>query len=231
MIAASPIDALNPPVHTDLHEFVRYRKKMEMSKTELLIATRNSGKTREFRELLQKAPVILRSLDDFPEIGDVEESGTTFEENASLKAAEYAKRSGILTAADDSGLEVAALGGLPGVRSARFGGASANYDAKMSLLLDSINAVGGGDRRARFVSVIALALPSGEVIHLSRGECEGVIAFEPRGGNGFGYDPIFIPNGLTRTFGELPDSEKSQISHRAKATATFIRYLLDFIGL
>lgn len=186
---------------------------------------------REFRELLQNSPVILRSLDDFAEIGDVEESGSTFEENASLKAAEYAKRSGLLTAADDSGLEVAALGGLPGVRSARFGGTETSYDAKMSMLLESLNAVNGDDRHARFVCVIALAQPDGEVLYLSRGECEGMIATEQRGENGFGYDPIFIPMGHTHTFGELSDSEKSQISHRAMATATFIRYLLDFIGL
>lgn len=194
----------------------------------LLVATGNMGKLRELRELLAGVPVTLLSLNDVDAGPEIAETGETFDENAMLKALGYAQRTGLLTVADDSGLAVDALGGSPGVLSARYGGAGLGYPEKMKLLLDEMRVANAG-RRARFVCSIALASPDGEAIFTSQGVCEGAIAEVPRGLLGFGYDPIFIPDGYDLTFGELSSDAKSEISHRARAVKIFVRYFLDFI--
>lgn len=196
----------------------------------LLIATRNKGKLNEFAGLLTGLPVRLYGLAEFENIGEIEETGATFEENAALKARGYAIRSGIWALADDSGLEVEALGGRPGVYSARYEGSEAGYEQKIAALLKEIEAAGDTERRARFVSVIAIADERGAIRFVAEGVCPGRIAGAPRGQNGFGYDPVFIPEGLGQTFGELSPDTKAQISHRALASAKIIRYLRDFTG-
>lgn len=173
----------------------------------------------------------LLTLDDFPEIVEIEETGRTFEENARLKASGYAMQTGIHSLGDDSGLEVAALGDRPGVFSARYGGIEASYAQKMSLLLAEFEATGDTLRRARFVSSMAVAEPGGKILFTAEGICEGKIALKPLGSGGFGYDPLFIPEGYDATFGELPDAVKRQISHRALAFEQIIPLLRHFAAL
>ena len=183
----------------------------------LLIATRNAGKMRELRRLLRGAPHEIVSLDDLGIEGEIEETGATFEENAALKAEGYGALSGALTLADDSGLEVDALGGAPGVRSARYGGADAPSDAdRVALLLANLAGTPDADRSARFRCVIAIAAPGGRTRFYS-GSCEGRIAAAPRGSNGFGYDPVFEFPELGKTMAELPEERKNALSHRARA--------------
>ena len=146
---------------------------------------------------------------------DVEETGDTYEENAAIKARAFASASGLLTLADDSGLEVDALGGAPGVRSARYSTTGSDSD-NVDLLLKNLSQVSDEARTARFVCVVAIAGPS-EDIEFSRGECEGAIARERRGEGGFGYDPVFLPSGRDVTMAQLPMEEKNYISHRARA--------------
>jgi XTP/dITP diphosphohydrolase len=190
-----------------------------MSETfELLVATHNAGKVREYASLLSDVPLLrIRGLSEFPHITEVEETGATFEENAALKARAYAAHTGLWTLADDSGLEVDALGGAPGVFSARYGGLPASDAQRTALLLKELEATNDPLRRARFVCVIAIVHPSEENLHLFRGQCEGRIARSPRGSQGFGYDPVFIPDGHQQTFAELPAELKHQLSHRARA--------------
>ena len=185
-------------------------------KPKLLIATRNRGKMRELRQLLGGAPHEIASLDDLGIADEIEETGATFEENAALKAEGYSLLSGLLTLADDSGLEVDALGGEPGVRSARYAGADASDADRVSLLLKNLEGTGADDRTARFRCVIAIAAP-GERTRLYSGVCEGRIAAEPRGDNGFGYDPVFDFPELGMTMAELPSERKNAVSHRARA--------------
>ena len=194
----------------------------------LLIATHNPGKVREFRNLLRDLPLRLAALSDFPDIPEVKETGKTFKDNAYIKAVGYAIASQSRVLADDSGLEVDVLGGAPGVLSARFAGDYTTSAEKIARLLAAIDAADDGDRRARFVSHIALADPAGTVLYEAEGVCEGTIAESPKGSNGFGYDPIFIPVGFTETFGELDHNVKQRISHRALAVAKIIRFLRDF---
>jgi XTP/dITP diphosphohydrolase len=203
----------------------------QSAKLNLLIATHNAGKLNEFAGFLTGLPIRLQSLKEYENIGEVEETGVTFEENAVLKARGYALRAGIWAMADDSGLEVEALGGRPGVYSARYAGSAAGYGQKMAALLNELSETGDPDRRARFVSVITIADEQGEIKFLAEGICAGTIARAPRGKNGFGYDPVFIPDGFGQTFGELTAGVKDQISHRARATAKIIRYLRDFTGV
>ena len=198
---------------------------------ELLIATNNPGKVKELEQLLGKVPVVLRSLGDFTNVTEVEETGSTFAENAILKARGYALQTGMTALADDSGLEIAALNNAPGVLSARYAGENADFDKKMSRLLLEMNEAVDRGRSAQFVCVMALADASGEILFTATGICKGNIALGPRGSGGFGYDPIFMPIGYDRTFGELPDKIKHEISHRAKASALIIRFLLDFIAI
>ena len=185
-------------------------------KPKLLIATRNEGKMRELRQLLGGVPHEIASLDDLGIADEIEETGATFEENAALKAEGYSQLSGLLTLADDSGLEVDALGGAPGVRSARYAGADASDADRVSLLLKNLEGTGADDRTARFRCVIAISAP-GERTRLYSGVCEGRITAEPRGDNGFGYDPVFDFPELGMTMAELPSERKNAVSHRARA--------------
>ncbi|HEY0078730.1 MAG TPA: RdgB/HAM1 family non-canonical purine NTP pyrophosphatase [Pyrinomonadaceae bacterium] len=194
--------------------------------SELLVATRNAGKVREFASLLSDTPQLrIRGLSEFPRTTEVEETGSTFEENASLKARAYAAQTGLWTLADDSGLEVDALGGAPGVFSARYGGLPATDSDRTALLLKNLETVPDHRRRARFVCVIAVFRPSTGALNLFRGQCDGHIAHAPRGTHGFGYDPVFVPDGYSQTFGELPSELKHHLSHRARA----LRPALDFV--
>lgn len=194
---------------------------------ELLVATNNAGKVSELSQLLSDFPLRLRLLSDFAGVAEAEETGETFAENASLKALHYSTHSGLLTLSDDSGLSVAALGGAPGVRSARYAGRAATYAERMTQLLGEITATGDAERRARFVCVIAVADPSAGTLHTFEGVCEGRIAHAPRGTGGFGYDPLFIPDGHDRTFGELPTEVKHTLSHRARALALAAQHLRE----
>jgi XTP/dITP diphosphohydrolase len=193
---------------------------------ELLVATHNEGKTRELSELLAGVPLKLRNLSEFPWVAEAEETGATFEENAVIKARHYSSLTGLWTLADDSGLEVEALGGAPGVYSARYGGRGISYVERMALLLEALAATGDRGRRARFVCVIALADPRSGEVETFEGVCEGRIADEPRGSGGFGYDPLFIPEGHARSFGELPPEIKQSLSHRARALSQARRHVL-----
>lgn len=197
---------------------------------ELLVATNNAGKVAEFAELLRDLPVTLRGFKDLAGVTEVEETGATFEKNAVLKARGYALQAGMWALADDSGLEIEALGGRPGVLSARYAGEGTGFDEKIRLLLGELAETGDNNRRARFVCVIALADERGIVKYLAEGVCPGRIALAPSGMNGFGYDPIFIPDEFEQTFGELSSETKEEISHRALASVKIIRFLRDFIG-
>jgi XTP/dITP diphosphohydrolase len=212
----------------------------------LLIATSNKGKVAEIASLLEGLDCRAIGLDDLPEVPPpVEETGTTFVENALIKADYYHAATGLLTLADDSGLEVDALGGRPGVYSARYGGESLSSAQQIELLLEEMKGAPEGKRTARFVCVVALvgktsnkrshvwrpdeALVDAEVGPRIRqtfeGRCEGKIALAPRGAGGFGYDPIFIDAELGRTFAELSPREKSSRSHRGKALRAAVDYL------
>lgn len=182
----------------------------------LLLATRNPGKARELAQLLGELPFKLISLEEAGISETVEETGSTFEENAVIKAKAYVSLSGLLTLADDSGLEVDALGGRPGVLSARYGSPELSDEERLDLLLQELKDVPWEKRTARFRCVIALAWPSGEV-RTVEGIVEGVIQYKPEGSNGFGYDPIFhVPNRRCTT-AQLPSTEKNLISHRGQA--------------
>ncbi len=187
---------------------------------QILAATTNKHKIQEFQAMLDASAdssrVGIISPDTIKGFPEIIENGTSFEENARIKAGQAARYADMAAFADDSGLEVKALGGAPGIYSARYGGENATYAEKMAKLLDELKNF--DDRRARFVCVIALAY-RGDIVETFRGEVTGRIAFEPRGTDGFGYDPIFIPDGYDKTFGELGEDVKSKISHRARAFA------------
>jgi XTP/dITP diphosphohydrolase len=185
-------------------------------KTRLLIATRNPGKLREYERLLAALPLALTYLNSEGITHEVEESGETFAENAIRKAQEYARISGLLTLADDSGLEVDALGGEPGVHSARYAGQEADDEDRYCLLLERMLCVPWEERGARFLCVVAVAEPEGET-YTAAGTCEGVIALAPQGDYGFGYDPVFYLPEHGRTMAQLPTEVKNRISHRARA--------------
>ncbi len=197
---------------------------------ELLIATTNSGKFAELRQMLDNPRIDLKRLDDFPSVVDVDETALSFAGNASLKACGYALQTGVATIADDAGLEVNALNGRPGVLSARYGG-DTSFAEKMKLLLTEIEQSGTGDRQARFVCSIAISDKNGTLIHSEEGVCTGTIAREPRGDGGFGYDPIFVPSGYEETFGELRETIKREIGHRGRAFAKILPYLQHFMDV
>jgi XTP/dITP diphosphohydrolase len=184
----------------------------------LLLATNNRGKAREYKSLLSGVPFELVTPAEVAITTEVAETGQSFEENAKLKAATLAAESRLLTLADDSGLEVDALGGEPGTLSARYAGENASDSDRVNYLLAKMQDVHEGKRQARFVCVIAIATPQGDVEFCS-GECQGVIALKPKGNRGFGYDPVFYLPELGRTMAELPPEEKNRISHRGKAAA------------
>ena len=183
----------------------------------LLLATTNPGKVREYLKLLEGIPLQVVTLEEVAISGVVEETGATIEENAALKAREYARLSCLLTIADDSGLEVEALGGEPGVRSARYAGDVSDQE-RNRVLLARLESTPEERRRARFRCVIAIASPDGS-LESSEGTCEGFIAREPRGEYGFGYDPIFYLPDPGKHMAELPLEVKNRISHRARAMA------------
>ena len=183
----------------------------------LLLGTRNPGKVKEITTILEDSGWTFSSLQEFEQVGPAAEDGVTYAENAIAKARFYAAATGLLALADDSGLEVAALGGAPGVYSARYAGDNASDADRRELLLAKLAKVDSGDRRARFVAAVAIVDPNGVVLNLSEGICEGSITFESRGTSGFGYDPLFVPDGYDQTFAELPDEVKNGISHRARA--------------
>jgi XTP/dITP diphosphohydrolase len=193
----------------------------------LLLGTRNSGKAIEIKSILSGSGWSFSSLEEFPSVGEAEENFVTFAENAIAKAQFYAAATGLCALADDSGLEVTALGGAPGVFSARYAGANASDADRRSLLLSELTKVSEPDRHARFVAVVAIANPDGTVLNLSEGICNGSITFTPRGTGGFGYDPLFIPDGHNQTFAELPDTVKNLISHRARALMGTKDFLLS----
>lgn len=187
---------------------------------QIIIGTHNRKKQREIEQILLGLPVSLRSLCDYPAAPEVDESGTTFEENAVKKATQLADALGQWVMADDSGLEVEALAGRPGVHSARYAGPEQNDARNIAKLLEEMKDVPQARRAARFVCVIALAAP-GKTLFTVRGECTGQITFAPRGHNGFGYDPVFFYPPLGKTFAELEPSIKNQVSHRARALNEF----------
>jgi XTP/dITP diphosphohydrolase len=180
----------------------------------LLVATTNENKVREIRALLDGVAVL--TLDAWPALAAPEETGRTFEENARQKAVYYAAATGELTVAEDSGLEIDALGGVPGVESARYGGADLPYPEKFARIYDALRANGRLDSPARFVCALALVRDH-RVLFETRGTIEGVIAPEPRGGGGFGYDPIFFYPPYGRTLAEVPQEAKAAVSHRGAA--------------
>lgn len=185
-----------------------------MQKISLVIATRNKGKTVEIRELLKDFPVEVRNLDDFGSIPLIEEDGDTFDENAYKKSSLTAKVLGMPALADDSGLIVDALDGYPGVYSARYAGTDASDKDRCEKILGEM--AGKTDRKARFECVISIAVPTGPALTYEA-RCEGLIAEQSSGSNGFGYDPIFYYPPLGKTFAELTQEEKNKVSHRGKA--------------
>lgn len=202
---------------------------------EILIATRNSGKIHEIREALRSLPVKLRRLDEFPKVSSIEEVGQTYQENAALKALGYSRQTGLCALADDSGLEVDALGGMPGVFSARFGGEEATDAERIEKLLRTLSEHPNAKRTARFVCCVALAGWQGDEqpttqadpheLKVTKAMCEGNIANAARGTNGFGFDPVFVPESYSMTFAELPHEVKATISHRALALKAMRRFL------
>ncbi len=193
----------------------------------LLLATRNPAKVREYSLLLQGIPFQLTSLAEEGINIEVIEAGETLELNARLKATAYANEGQLLTLADDSGLEVDALEGAPGSLSARYAGEGASDRERIELLLSQLNYVPWENRSARFRCVIAIALSSRRV-EICEGECQGVIALEPRGNQGFGYDPIFFLPELGKTMAELSVEKKNKVSHRGEA-AQKARQVLEYL--
>lgn len=200
----------------------------------VLVATRNRGKLAELERLfVGVGELSLVSLDAFPEVPEVVEDGATFAANAEKKAREYADATGLPTIADDSGLEVDALGGAPGVLSARYAGESATDAANNAKLLAALADVPDHARTARFRCVLAFVDPRGALgpqAHLEEGTVEGAILHASRGTNGFGYDPLFLPRGGTRTTAELPSDEKDRLSHRGQAARKLARFLSGYWG-
>ena len=207
---------------------------------EILIATHNPGKIREVQEAMYSLPVKMRYLDEFAHVSLVPELGKTYEENAVLKALGYAKQTGVCALADDSGLEVDAFGRKPGIYSARFGGENVSDHLRVQRLITALTGHKSTDRGARFVCCMALAgwKPTLErrrseeprLLTVTEANCEGAITSQPRGMNGFGFDPVFVPKGYLATFAELPDEVKARISHRAKALASIRTFLRRWLG-
>lgn len=188
-----------------------------MIRRKLLVATHNAGKVAEYSAMLAALEVEWVGLEDAGISFDVEETGDTFLANAILKAKAYASLSGLLTLAEDSGLEVDALDGAPGIYTARYGGPELSHTQRFMYLLDNMVGVADMHRTARFRCVIALVGPDGEFYGTSSGVCEGVISFEPLGDGGFGYDPVFYLPELGMTMAQLAAEEKHAISHRGRA--------------
>jgi XTP/dITP diphosphohydrolase len=189
---------------------------LDESVNEIVLATRNPDKGRELGALLGGLGIRIRTLADFPSAPEVVEDGTTCEANAIKKAREIARATGVPAVADDTGLEVDALGGRPGVYAARYAGEHATYEDNCRKLLLELAGVPRSKRTARFLTVAAIAFPSGDV-HVTQGSLEGLIAEQPLGDRGFGYDPVFLVPEFNRTLAQLTAEEKNRMSHRAKA--------------
>ena len=192
---------------------------------ELVLATRNRNKGAELAAILAGLPLRIRTMDEFPNVPDVDEDGDTCEANAIKKAKAVADATGLLAVADDTGLEVDALGGRPGVYAARYAGLQATYEDNWKKLLQEMAGVPRDRRTARFVTVAAVASPS-QTVQVRTGRLDGLIAEEPAGTQGFGYDPVFLVPELGKTLAELSSEEKNRVSHRAKAFAQ-VRQLLQ----
>ncbi|MFK2824553.1 XTP/dITP diphosphatase [Bacillus sp. B190/17] len=195
----------------------------------VIIATKNQGKAKEFTSLFADYGMEVKTLLDYPEITDVEETGETFEENAVLKAETISIETGQLVIADDSGLIIDALDGRPGVYSARYAGLEKNDEANITKVLDELQGVSADERTARFYCVLAVARPGKETVTVS-GACEGRITEEKQGKNGFGYDPIFWVESFGKTMAELQPAEKNSISHRGRAMKRLGEMLPELIG-
>ena len=191
----------------------------------LLIATSNQGKLKEIRTLLSDLSFNVIDLNEAGLLEHIEESGNSFVENASLKASGYALRAGLLTLADDSGLMIDALGGAPGIYSARYAGENSSDSERTRKVLAALADVPETGRSARFVCAVAISDAAGKIIDVSVGECRGRVAFRPDGEQGFGYDPIFIPDGYNVTFGKIDPVTKNRISHRGRALAKSVMFL------
>ena len=194
----------------------------------LLIATTNPGKLREFADMLKGVPVTLQSLIDVPGAPRVAEDGSTYIANACAKAVVIARWSGHIALGDDSGLEVDALGGAPGIHSARYAGAAQDNGANIAKLLQALAGVPEAQRTARFRCALVVARPDGRTL-TAEGSCEGRITERPCGSSGFGYDPVFFFPPAGRTFAELPSAIKNQVSHRARACAQLGERLTEFM--
>lgn len=191
----------------------------------LVLGTGNPGKIVELKELLVSTKCKIVDLGELPAVEEPEETGSTFSENACIKASYYAEALGRNVLADDSGLEVISLGGRPGVFSSRFAGKNANDAQNNEKLLKELEGTDSPRRAARFVCAMALADSTGRIIFRSSGHCSGTIARKPRGFNGFGYDPLFVPDEFEKSFAELPESIKKSIGHRAKASIKIVTFL------
>ena len=193
----------------------------------LIIATHNIDKEKELRSVLDDCPVEVMSLEQFPEIGDIEETGSTLYENAKLKADTVNRITNLPCLGDDTGLEVDALGGAPGVYSARYAGDNVSYEDNLMKLLSELRSTPSEKRTARFRTIIFYT--DGERELYTQGEIQGIITKSPRGSNGFGYDPVFYIPELKKTMAELTPAEKNKLSHRGQAMGKFRKLLLDII--
>jgi XTP/dITP diphosphohydrolase len=196
---------------------------------DIVLATKNRNKAEELKRITEGMPVTVFTLDDFPGCPETEEDGATFEANAIKKALAVARYTGKPALADDSGLEVYALGGAPGIYSARYVGAGANDGQNTGKLLSEMRSLVQDNRGARFVCCIVLAFPEGNT-YTFYGYAEGSIGTEQRGVRGFGYDPVFYPEGYNRTFAEMDEKEKDALSHRGKALQAFSLWLKTLIN-
>jgi len=193
----------------------------------IVIASRNRKKIEELKRILQGLEITILSVNDFPELEEVEENGLTFDENALKKARYVCQQTGLPALSDDSGLEVEALEGRPGVRSARYAGNEASDEDNIKKLLEELAGVPSEKRNARFVCCIALVFPDGKE-YIFWGYVRGKISEIPRGTQGFGYDPVFIPEGFQKTFAEMDPHEKDKMSHRKEALDKLRNFLVKF---
>ena len=194
-----------------------------MSNSVLVLASHNSGKVREIRALLAPLGFIVKSAAELG-LAEPEETGVTFAENAAIKSETASRASGLPAIADDSGLVVHALNGAPGVHSARWAGEGRDFAHAMARVEEELHASPSSDRSAKFVCALALTRPAMRT-EIFEGEISGLLTFPPRGTNGFGYDPIFVADGMSQTFGEIEPAQKHQISHRARAFAKLAAFL------
>ena len=194
----------------------------------IVFATANEGKVKEIKEILKDFPIEVVSMKEMGITADIEEDGTTFEENSLIKARAISKLTGLPALADDSGLEVDYLNGEPGIYSARYLGRDTDYDYKNNYIINKLSDAKEGERSARFVCVISLVLPDGREF-VERGVVEGLIGYEQKGENGFGYDPIFYLPEYGKTSAELSPEEKNKISHRGKALSAMKKLIMDLV--